>query len=87
MTALLCLADVAHRLAISERAVKRLIATWKLDAVKVAGKWRIEPKAVDAYLAAQRKARQPKVQTIHTVRPVPQVLAELPLPGADRFLQ
>jgi excisionase family DNA binding protein len=51
---LLTIPDVAKRLAISPRAVYRLIEGAKLRAIQVEGRARIEPAEMDRYLAEQR---------------------------------
>lgn len=54
MTPLLSIREVAASLNVSDDHVRRLIATVKLQAVRVGWRWRIEPEALDAFVAAQR---------------------------------
>lgn len=54
---LLTLDDVAERLTVSRRTVERLVALGRIRVVHPSpGRVRVEPREVDAYLAAIRKA-------------------------------
>jgi excisionase family DNA binding protein len=55
---LLSLAEVARRLSISTRTVRRLIDAGYLEALRVGGQIRVEPAALDAYIAVYAR-RQP----------------------------
>lgn len=79
----------AERLNISLRAVVLLLRSHQIAGLKVAGKWRIPPPALDAYIAAQVAASTPPTRSARPLpaRRVPASGAAWPLPGADRFLQ
>lgn len=51
---LLTVAEVAERLAVSEKAVRAAIARGDLPATKVCGRVRVGPHALDAYVDAGR---------------------------------
>ena len=48
---------LAHRLAVSERTVRELLRTGEIASYRVGGSRRIDPKDVDAFLAARRRER------------------------------
>ena len=47
-------AQVAHRLNMSQEHVRRLLRTRKLPGVNLDGRWRVELRDVEAYIARHR---------------------------------
>lgn len=50
--------EAAHQLGITGKALRRAIRKGKLEAVKVSGRWYIDPKVLNAYKEAREKASE-----------------------------
>jgi excisionase family DNA binding protein len=59
---LLEVSHVAHRLSRSQGYVRRLIRAGKLEALRVEHRWRVEERALEAYLERCRQEAQRRVQ-------------------------
>jgi excisionase family DNA binding protein len=55
---LLEVSHVAHRLSASQEFVRRLIRRRQLPAIRLGARWRIDPVDLQAFIDAQRLARQ-----------------------------
>lgn len=56
--ALLTLDEVASMLRIKRRTVQKFIDNGTLEAVKVGGRWRVRPEAIEDYLVKNTKAKE-----------------------------
>lgn len=56
---LLTKTDVAHRLGVSEKTVDRLVASGKLGAQRVGGRYKFSAEDIERYLASQRIEQPP----------------------------
>jgi excisionase family DNA binding protein len=54
-------AQVAHRLNMSQEHVRRLLRARRLPGVYLEGRWRVERRDVEAYIARHRTAAKPGV--------------------------
>lgn len=57
---LLTLDEVAGMLRVKRRTVQKFIDNGTLEAVKVGGRWRVRPEAVERYLVENTRAREDK---------------------------
>lgn len=60
--ALLTVSDVAERLSVSTDTVRRYLRSGELPAVRLTRDWRVEPAALEAFVAARTTGRQPAVE-------------------------
>ncbi len=65
---LLEVSHVAHRLSFSQEWVRRLIREKKLAAIRLGGRWRVEPAALQRFIDEQQAAGEPERRRQSTVQ-------------------